>query len=190
MNRELTIGRGEDNDILIPDPSVSRRHASLFISGSECSIRDNQSSNGTYINGMRINGTVALKKNDILKLGNSLVPWMGYIDLSSIKKETDIEIDSSQGHHAAANQQQKALPNSGGALTCGIIGVVLSFGLVGIILNIIALSLGGGAVSRYRQNPGLYTEGSYKNAKAGQVLGIIGLCLFVLVLLIIIAANA
>lgn len=85
---------------------------------------------------------------------------------------------------------QEKLPNSGGILTCGIIGIILSFGLFGIILNIIALSMAGGAIRKYNENPGRYTAQSLSRVKAGRTCGIIGLSLFVVTLLIIVAANA
>ena len=68
--------------------------------------------------------------------------------------------------------------------------MIINYTLIGIILNIIAISLGSGAVNRYNAEPGKYTESSLSQAKTGKVLGIIGLGLFGLVLLIIIAANS
>ena len=53
--REITIGRGQDNDITINDASVSRHHATIIQSSSGIVINDNGSSNGTFINGNRIN---------------------------------------------------------------------------------------------------------------------------------------
>lgn len=85
---------------------------------------------------------------------------------------------------------QEKLPNSGAVLTCGIIGIVLSFGLFGIILNIIAISLAGGAIRKYNEQPGRYTAQSLSRVKAGRTCGIIGLALFVVMVLIVIAANA
>ena len=79
--REITIGRGQDNDITINDASVSRHHATIIQSSSGIVINDNGSSNGTFINGNRINQESALRKNDILKLGTALIPWMNYVGL-------------------------------------------------------------------------------------------------------------
>lgn len=92
--------------------------------------------------------------------------------------------------HGAPAGMQVNLPNASGAMVCGIIGIVLSLGLFGIILNIIAISLAAGAINKYNQNPGMYTESSLSKAKAGRTCGIIGLGLFGLALIIIIAANA
>ncbi len=67
--KSYTIGREETCDIVIPDPSqmVSRNHATLTLNGSKMTITDN-SSNGTYINGIRISsGTpVPVTREDVV----------------------------------------------------------------------------------------------------------------------------
>lgn len=74
---------------------------------------------------------------------------------------------------------QQSLPNSGGILAMGIISIAVCwcYGIVGIALGIISLVLGNKALKLYKENPSLYTESSYKNANAGRICGIIGLCL-------------
>ena len=72
--RELTIGRGSGNDIIIADQTVSRAHAVLIISTEGYSVRDLNSGNGTFINGMRVSDMSLLADNDILKVGNVVVP--------------------------------------------------------------------------------------------------------------------
>ena len=179
--RELTIGRLRNSDIVFDDQSVSRIHATLIINGSEYSVRDMGSTNGTFINGMRINGYSRLNKNDILKVGNELVPWMNYISMSN---PSDAYVKHVQNQNIQTSGQVK-LPNSSGALTLGILGLVFSLGLFGIIFNILAISLGSGATSNYKNDPGKYSESSYKQAQAGKVMGIIGLGLFGLALIIL-----
>ena len=189
MNKELTIGRNPDNDILMLDLSVSRKHAILFISFDSFVIQDKDSANGTYINGMRINGSAPLRRNDILKVGNSLVPWMNYVDVADAEVKTAVD-GGGDTHTDPPTKVIMDLPNASGAQTCGILGLIFSLGLIGIILNIIALSLAGGAIANYKHNPDKYTAKSYRKAKAGQTMGIIGLSIFVVVLIIIIAANS
>ncbi|MBL7887985.1 MAG: hypothetical protein JNL24_00440 [Bacteroidia bacterium] len=73
-------------------------------------------------------------------------------------------------------------------MVLGIISIVACFcyGIIGIILGIIALVLASKANTLYQQNPGMYTEASFKNLKAGKVCAIIGLCLSALYLIFII----
>ncbi len=55
INKNPTmIGRVPGNDILIAIPLVSRKHAKISFEGNQYFIEDNNSSNGTYVNGIRI----------------------------------------------------------------------------------------------------------------------------------------
>jgi len=51
---ELTIGRAEDCDIILANPSVSRTHAMLKICDGEVSVQDMGSANGTRVGGRRL----------------------------------------------------------------------------------------------------------------------------------------
>lgn len=108
-----------------------------------------------------------------------------------------------QGNTNSGTQQQFAqqfggqnLPNSTAVLVLGIISIVACFcyGIIGIILAIIALVLASKANTLYQQNPGMYTEASFKNLKAGKICAIVGLCLsalyfiFIIVYIVILGA--
>jgi len=71
------------------------------------------------------------------------------------------------------------LPNSTAVLVLGILSIAVCgcFGLPSIIMGIIGLSMSTKAKALYLENPGLYTEGSFKNMNAGRICSIIGLCL-------------
>ena len=77
------------------------------------------------------------------------------------------------------------VPYSTSVLVLGILSIVLCFcyGVVGTTLGIIALVQASKGAKAYQEAPGLYTEGSYKNLKAGKVCAIIGLSLSALTLL-------
>lgn len=187
--RELKIGRLPSNDIIVNDNSVSREHATLIISDNEYTVRDLNSSNGTYVNGMRINGVSKLRRNDILKVGSSLVPWMNYLSMNGIDYKTNVsQPTSSQVESPTPSrpkyEYQMPLPNSGTTLALGIIGLILSLALIGIILNIITLAISSSAIDRYNSDPLRYTASSFSQVKTGRVLATIGLCLFGFVLLV------
>ena len=82
------------------------------------------------------------------------------------------------------------LPFAIGALILGIASIALCwcYGIIGIITGIIGLILGNKALAMYRQSPDVYSESSYKNAKAGRICSIIGLCISLLWIIIIVAA--
>ena len=63
-----TIGRVEDNTFHIADPSVSSHHCEVHLRGSDIVIRDLNSTNGSFIEGNKIEESV-LKPGQILRLG-------------------------------------------------------------------------------------------------------------------------
>jgi len=55
-----TVGRDEGCDVLINDPTVSRRHASLSVEGALLTVEDLGSKNGTCVDGQRITAPVTV----------------------------------------------------------------------------------------------------------------------------------
>ncbi|MGA7133906.1 MAG: ATP-binding cassette domain-containing protein, partial [Mycobacterium sp.] len=64
-----TIGRANDNDIVIQDVLASRHHAFLVQSPLGTEIRDARSVNGTFVNGVRV-GSAVLNEGDVVTIGN------------------------------------------------------------------------------------------------------------------------
>lgn len=64
------IGRAPDNHIILPDPSVGKRHASIRIQQKTYQLEDLQSVNGVFVNGQKIL-KVHLKDGDSIRLGSS-----------------------------------------------------------------------------------------------------------------------
>ena len=73
----------------------------------------------------------------------------------------------------------EVLPDSTAVLVLGILAIIGSFcyGVVGLILGIIAVAIAGKPDRMYKENPTRYTQSSYSNLKAGKVCGIIGICI-------------
>ncbi len=71
------------------------------------------------------------------------------------------------------------VPNSVGVLVLGILSIVFCwcYGIISIILGIIAIVLSNQAERIYQANPGAYALASYKNMKAGKICAIIGMSL-------------
>jgi len=68
---EFFIGRIEGNDLVVPEPSVSRRHARIIQQDHQILLEDLGSSNGTYINGQRLSVPTLLKSGDSFTLGQA-----------------------------------------------------------------------------------------------------------------------
>jgi hypothetical protein len=68
INEPMTIGRSSDSKIFLDDVTVSRKHASVALVGSDWVLSDSGSLNGTYVNKHRVS-TVALSNGDELQIG-------------------------------------------------------------------------------------------------------------------------
>lgn len=74
----LTIGRAEENDVVLADDGqVSRVHAVLEPLAGGWSVRDVGSSNGTFVNGKRLAGEVRLDPGDEIRVGRTRIVLRG-----------------------------------------------------------------------------------------------------------------
>ncbi len=56
----ISLGRTDDNDVAIPEYSISKRHCLFSLGGGEVTITDRGSTNGTLLNGLPIAPKVAM----------------------------------------------------------------------------------------------------------------------------------
>jgi pSer/pThr/pTyr-binding forkhead associated (FHA) protein len=69
IDGRVTIGRGTGADFVLPDPAVSREHAAVWVEGVTVVVEDLGSSNGTWVNGERIEDAVRVGSGDVIQLG-------------------------------------------------------------------------------------------------------------------------
>ena len=68
----LTIGRGGQNDLVLGgDEFASARHARIEARRDGVWVQDLESTNGTYVNGERVAGSVRLGPGDVLRVGET-----------------------------------------------------------------------------------------------------------------------
>lgn len=69
--KEIALGRQEQNTVILSHPSVSRFHARIQRSGEgeAFTLEDLQSTNGTFLNGKRIDGSRPLHAGDVVHIG-------------------------------------------------------------------------------------------------------------------------
>jgi sigma-54 dependent transcriptional regulator, acetoin dehydrogenase operon transcriptional activator AcoR len=77
-DKKLAIGRAEadefeDGKLGLMDPRVSTAHAELERRGDEVLVRDLGSSNGTWVNGGRVEGERELRSGDLIELGRTVL---------------------------------------------------------------------------------------------------------------------
>jgi ABC-type multidrug transport system ATPase subunit len=65
----IQIGRDPSNDVVLASPSVSRFHAQIQRVGQRYRVEDLRSSNGVYVNGERVEGSLWLKADDSIRIG-------------------------------------------------------------------------------------------------------------------------
>ncbi len=69
--KSVTIGRGEDCDIVLPHVGVSKLHATITQESGGWFISDNASTNGTALNEGRLSGRTRLHEKDVVTITNS-----------------------------------------------------------------------------------------------------------------------
>ncbi|HAN31564.1 MAG TPA: hypothetical protein DCQ06_08190, partial [Myxococcales bacterium] len=72
---EILIGRVKGNDVILPKQNISKRHAMVRVQGTTFIIEDLGSTNGTYVNGHRIQTPVQVGTDDKVHLGDFLLQF-------------------------------------------------------------------------------------------------------------------
>lgn len=72
----VTIGRSQDNDHVVIDPSVSRHHCQIVLTDDgKYMILDMGSVNGTFVNGCRITSEIPVAPSDKVRIGKVELDW-------------------------------------------------------------------------------------------------------------------
>jgi pilus assembly protein CpaF len=70
---EITIGRVQGNDIILPKGNVSKRHSRIVLKDGKFIIVDLKSTNGTYVNGRKITSPLVIKDTDKIYIGDFII---------------------------------------------------------------------------------------------------------------------
>lgn len=77
LNKEsMFIGRDVSAEIAINDQNASRKHAEVIKDGKNFKLKDNNSTNGTFVNDKQIKEAVVLRKEDMIKIGNTILKFL------------------------------------------------------------------------------------------------------------------
>ena len=71
----VTVGRSRQCDVTLDDPNVSRTHAEIRPRGGSWVLTDLGSTNGSRLNGRRLDGPEVLKPGDEIELGTSRIKF-------------------------------------------------------------------------------------------------------------------
>jgi serine phosphatase RsbU (regulator of sigma subunit) len=117
------VGRASQNPIRITDPSVSREHAEVRMTGDKIQVEDLGSHNGTWVNGTRLTAPAELRPGDRIRFGSYEVvlrgPGSGRLDSTEfpatlsagaeVSTGIRLTLDSLRGSPAALLDQNRRL---------------------------------------------------------------------------------
>ena len=69
------MGRAEDNTVVLARPQVSKHHVEVRLDGGQVLVRDLGSLNGSFVNGIRLQGEQRLQAGDRLTVDTVDLPW-------------------------------------------------------------------------------------------------------------------
>lgn len=91
VDRDMLVGRHQDADVLLQAAEISRRHAALLLKDQALWVQDLNSSNGTFVNDIRIEQEKQLHDGDIVQFASFkfsvLEPAKEILDLPEIEVE-------------------------------------------------------------------------------------------------------
>ena len=69
LKDKITIGRSNQNNIILRDPYISKKHVKIVEDEGKYFLEDLNSANGTYLNNQKVLDVMKLKNGDRIKLG-------------------------------------------------------------------------------------------------------------------------
>src|SRR5262249_21898922 len=136
-----SIGRSEDNDLVIDSAGISRRHAVVTNLDGEVQITDCGSQNGTFVNGRRLESAVELVDGDVISLGalcEILVVVQQRGNLS--ERGSSVESTPRQGGQQRLSLVKPVRKNGLGRLNAPMIAII-SIGAIILITVLVVLAL-------------------------------------------------
>ena len=135
---DIVIGRDPNSDLPINDPKVSRAHARLTYNGRDVVLHDLQSSNGTMVNGRRVDNAV-LSNGDTIAVGDSELTFR------EAAGSSDFGGDAGAGVGAGAGTPPPPPPPPSGGMPSwafGAIGAVVLSIIIGARVLLLGRRLG------------------------------------------------
>ncbi len=97
---EIRIGRDISNDVVINDAEISRKHARMILQASGYVLEDLGSTNGTFVDGIRLAGPHPVKPGETILLGENVS-----LTFQAAKYDPDATVVGSGGQWATPPTQ-------------------------------------------------------------------------------------
>lgn len=112
-SERITVGRADDNLLILRHESVSSKHCEILVNGPEILVHDLGSRNGTFINGSRISTQSQIKQGQRIRFGSI----EAVLELEPSDRDYDEEQSAMTAIHLHANilRQQAQAPPPGAA---------------------------------------------------------------------------
>jgi pSer/pThr/pTyr-binding forkhead associated (FHA) protein len=72
LAKKVSLGRSNENDVIVADPLISRQHAIIESIGGGYQVTDLNSANGTFINDAPLTSPARLHVGDLVKFGGTV----------------------------------------------------------------------------------------------------------------------
>lgn len=141
-----TVGRLRSASICLRDEDVSRRHAKFDVSSDgAATVTDCESSNGTFVDGERLSGSVAFAARTTLEVGRDRLEWVPRPTRglrTARSSDGRLDFDRAFARSPTVKRAQVKLPAAPASSSRGIGTVLLSGALPLILGGVLAVALG------------------------------------------------
>jgi len=103
----FTIGRLNENDVLLRDSRISRHHAVIVLENGHYLIQDQNSRHGTFVNGVRVEGRRELRPNDRIDFGVPDSPSLIFVTEEESLEDRLHHVDTPPSPGAVSQQLRK-----------------------------------------------------------------------------------
>ena len=109
----MTVGRRSDNDVVVDDSSVSRRHTLIMDTTGGFVVRNLNSTNGTFVNRERLgDGDRSLKSGDLIRVGGSEITLLFKQDAPMTVRLSVPEVGQAPDPDSDSDSDASAKPGS------------------------------------------------------------------------------
>lgn len=127
----LRIGRASQNDVVLSDKKVSRNHATLWAQDAQLYVRDEGSTNGTWVNDERITAPRALQAGDRVRVGDTVFEV-------AVSAAPPLPVEALPARAALPALRQAGVP---------AVPIAIAGGVVLVILIALVIRAGRGAIA-------------------------------------------
>lgn len=104
----MILGRGQDVDLFFEDPGASREHARVEWENGHYSLIDLESSNGTYLNGLKIDTAEELSAGDLITIGETVIAFQS-------APHTNQKRETAKDNHERSGEKKTSLASGKGS---------------------------------------------------------------------------